>query len=168
MVKYLLIAVLLFNSTAYAGELQITKSVIHYKESNDVKVFVYNPKGTATKTRHTYSAILITKNISKSNISVATGLLTPRQERVGDQPVEITIKHDKVLSSESDIIPSISDLKIVTLRPNESARIKFDFKSYKMIDEAYVGYSMYELYDNRFGYWTGSVKSNLIHIENPK
>lgn len=166
--KYLLLALLLFNSCVCASELQITRSVIHYKESNDVEVYVYTPKkGRVTKTRYTYSAILIVKNISESNIPVATGLLTPEQEKIGEQPVEITIKHDKVLSS-GKIIPSVSDLKIVSLRPNESARIKFDFKTYKLIDEAYVTYSMSENYDNRFGYWTGSVRSGLVQIENPK
>jgi len=165
--KYLLLSLLLLNSCVYASELQITTSVIHYKESNDVEVYVYNPKGRVTKTRYTYSAILIVKNISDSNLLVATGLLTPEQETIGEQPVEITIKHDRVLSKDK-IIPSISDLKIVSLRPNESARIKFDFKTYKLIDEAYVTYSMSENYDNRFGYWTGSVRSGLIQIENPK
>ena len=166
--KYLLLALFFFSSCVCASELEITRSVMHYKESNEVEVYVYAPqKGRVTKTRYTYSAILIVKNISESNVHVATGLLTPEQEKIGEQPVQITIKHDKVLSSDK-IIPSISDLKIVSLRPNESARIKFDFKTYKLIDEASVTYSMSENYDNRFGYWTGSVRSGLIQIENPK
>lgn len=166
--KYILIALIIFNFRAHAGELEITTNVIHYKESNDVKVYIYNPKGYVTKTRHTYSAILIVKNISKSNISVSTGVLKAGRTRMSDQPTEITIEHKKVHSSDSEVIPSVSDLKIVVVRPNESARIKLDFKSLQMIDNAYITYSMNEYYDNRFGYWTGSVKSNLINIKKPK
>ncbi len=166
--KYILIALIILNFSAYAGELEITTAVIYYKESNDVQAYVYNPKGYVTKTLHTYNAILIVKNISKSDVSVATGILKAKQVKGVGQPAEITIEHNKVLASDSEVIPSVSDLKIVSVRPNESARIKHDFTSFEMIDKAYITYSMSEYYDNRFGYWTGSVKSNLINIDNPK
>ena len=166
--KYILIVLIIFNFSAHAAELEITTAVIHYKEANDVQAYIYNPRGYVTKTQHTYNAILILKNISKSNISIATGILKASQEKGLDQPTEITIEHNKPVTSNSELIPSVSDLKIVVIRPNESARIKHDFTSFKMIDKAYITYSMDKYYDNRFGYWTGSVKSNLINIKNPK
>jgi len=167
-VKYIVFALIILSFRVHAGELEITTALIHYKEPNDVQVYIYNPRGYVTKTQHTYNAILIVKNISKSDISVATGILKAKQERGVNQPIKITIEHNKVLSGDSEVIPSVSDLKIVVIRPNESARIKHDFTSFEMIDKAYITYSMDEYYDNRFGYWTGSVKSNLINIENPK
>jgi len=166
--KYILVVLAIFNFSAHAAELEITTAVIHYKEANDVQAYIYNPRGYVTKTQHTYNAILILKNISKSDISVATGILKASQQRGLNQPAEITIEHNKVHSSESEVIPSISDLKIVVIRPNESARIKHDFTSFEIIDQAYLTYSMDKYYDNRFGYWTGAVKSNLINIENPE
>jgi len=80
------------------------------------------------------------------------------------------VKGDNKLCVQNwgDFLPSVSDLKIVVIRPNESARIKHDFTSFKMIDKAYATYSMDEYYDNHFGCWAGSVKSKLINIDNPR
>lgn len=79
--KNILIALIIFNFSAHAGELEITTAVIHYKESNDVKAFIYNPKGHITKKLYTYTATLIVKNISKSDISVSKGVLKAGQIR---------------------------------------------------------------------------------------
>lgn len=66
------------------------------------------------------------------------------------------------------VVPSREDLRLVDLRPGEAAAMNIEFKTTVPLEEISVIYAPKDFYDGRFGYWTGSVTSEALKIDEKK
>ena len=118
---------------------------------------------TADKKQYIYKAIVYLKNNEKFNVKVTTGnLKTSRVKPHLSDVTEIKIHNRQSKHNGSHVIPSESELKYVVLRPNETAELKLDMRSFIEIKKSKFNYKINDLYNNRFNSWSGSIDSNVI------
>ncbi len=63
------------------------------------------------------------------------------------------------------LIPSISDLKIVELRPGEATGLNDVLKTNRYMEEIRLKYSIANIFGNRFENWFGTVISEPIKVK---
>lgn len=70
---------------------------------------------------------------------------------------------------KSQVIPAAEELRLIDIRPGESAAMEFVVKTNGVpLESLVVTYAPKDNYDGRFGFWTGSVTSSPWTIPNPK
>ena len=106
---------------------------------------------------YTFQSLL--KNVSDRPITVITQQLRA-SGRTSLKDAHITLEpYPPLLDGDSQVIPSASELRLVTINPGESAAIEFRYRAMRAIDSATVTYSPKDHFNGRFGFWTGTATS---------
>jgi len=125
----------------------------------------------ASKRHYVYEGSIVIANKGKVDRTVITNLDRMRwsmnPERMAITFQSIPWLHRSHVDKNIHIIPCEHDLKPATLRPGEAVIAKFKIETMQVLDETYIGYSLFRNYKERFGYWcseVGSVKSDKVKI----
>ena len=107
---------------------------------------------------YTFTSLL--KNVSDKPIIVTTEqLYTSGSASMKD--IQVTLKTaPPLLVGNSQVIPSASDLRLVTINPGESAAIEFRHRVNRTIESLIATYCPEDHFNGRFGFWTGSTTSS--------
>ena len=106
---------------------------------------------------YTFQSLL--KNVSDKPITVITEQLYTSGP-TSKKDMQIILKTAPVLlAGDSQVIPSASELRLVTINPGESAAIEFRHRVNRTINSLIVTYSPEDHFNGRFGFWTGSATS---------
>lgn len=101
----------------------------------------------------------------KEIIAVIKGL-NPGIEFTDERnPVKIRLTIDERKYQGSLVIPSISDLGIVTLQPGEIAQIRLETISFRPLCSAVIEYEPGDHFGGRFGYWVGRTACEPFDIK---
>jgi len=150
---------LLALASAYGSEVAISTPCLVSK--SEVTKKEYSSESASQKEtkvwRYHFTAFLT--NISEKSITVATDQLRisgPTSKR--DAEIALAT-YEPFYNEKSLVIPSAQELRLIELRPTESAAIEFTTESRIPLDSLTVTYSPKDYYQGRFGYWTGSITS---------
>ena len=155
---------LLIGSAAYCADLEIVNSRVFLTRTEDREVNVKKDKGWQKETReyHTYLVVFYLKNISGKELSVATRGLSISQTK---EPGEICLGLSRMTVSGMSVIPPAVDFAIVNLRPGECAMVRFKDACGFKHEQITIRYDPAAVHKGHFEYWTGSVKSPAVEIE---
>jgi hypothetical protein len=165
----LFISALCSTQAAETSNLAIVMTQAVLMGQKEVSAYVYKTKTREPTTSYNYKFYCLLKNISKAEITVATKSLNPSiiYAKEGETPMA-TLSIDKASYKGSQIIPSLTDLGLVTLHPGESAGISWEKSSFTQLQSVKVQYNPKDIFDNRFGYWTGRVTGESVEVMVPK
>jgi hypothetical protein len=167
---FLLFTAMLFcTQAAETSNLEIVMTRAVLMGQKEVSAYVYKTKTYEPKISYEYTFYCLLKNISNAEITVATKSLSPAimHAKEGDTPMA-TLSIDKTSYKGSQIVPSVTDLGLVALRPGESAAISWKKDSFTQLQSVKVQYNPQDIFDKRFGYWTGRVTGDSVEIMTPK
>ena len=165
----LFISALFSTRAAETSNLEIVMAQAVLMGHKEVSAYVYKTKTYEPKTSYDYRFHCLLKNISNAEITVVTKSLNPgiMHAKEGETPMA-TLSIDKTSYKGSQTIPSVTDLGLVTLRPGESAAISWEKSSFTQLQSVIVQYNPQDIFDNRFGYWTGRVTGKSVEVMVPK
>jgi hypothetical protein len=166
----LLFAVLFQAHADESNNLQIVLTQVTEFGQEEVQGYVYKTKTYEPMISYKYRFYCLLKNVGDVDVTVATKNLSPGFMRENDEDVpRAFLKFDKTSYNGSLIVPSEADLGLVVLRPGESAAIQWEkSRLNKRLNKVKVQYNPTDPFDNRFGYWTGSVTGDTAEVIVPK
>jgi hypothetical protein len=152
-----------------SGTLKIVMTQVAETGQKEVSAYIYKTKAYEPRITYQYKFYCILKNVGDEEITVATKNLDPGIMH-GDEaetPVaELSI--DKMSYEGCQIIPSAADFGLVVLRPGECTGIRWEKSSSRRLNSVRVQYNPKDIYDNRFGYWSGRVTGKPVEVIVPK
>ena len=175
--KLILFTILTFALNTYCHALEIKPS-LYLLEEKTVSAYVSKsnvPKTKITpsdlvkadKKQYIYKAIVYLTNDDKSRVKVITGSLSASRQKLDISDItEIKIHNRKEVHNDSLVIPSDSDLKLVELRPNETARFSIEIRSFRELQKTKFSYTIKDFYNNRYNTWSGNIESEIIETYN--
>ena len=161
----LLFAVLSPAQAAESNSLQIVLTQAMELGQEEVEAYFYDTKSYKPMIRYQYRFYCLLKNTGDVELTVATKNLDPgiMHGNEGETPIaELSI--DKMSHEGSQVIPSVAELGLVVLRPGECAGIRWEKSSSKRLSTVKVQYNPRDIYDNRFGYWSGRVTGKPVEV----
>ncbi len=163
------ISVLSSTQAAEISNLEITMTHAVLLGQKEVSAYIFKTETYELQTSYEYKFAFFLKNTSNAEITVVTKNLDPSImiAKEGETPLA-RLSINKMSYHESQIIPSVSDLGLVTLRPGESAAISWEKSSFTQLKSIKVQYNPVDIYDNRFGYWTGCVTGESVEVTIPE
>ncbi|MBN8710289.1 MAG: hypothetical protein BGO12_21365 [Verrucomicrobia bacterium 61-8] len=130
---------------------RITEQITHHVDSETKKPFDVKWQ------IHHFVAFL--KNESGETLKVVTGQLdTSGSVSQRNRTVTATTA-PPLFRGESQVIPATEELRLVEIRPGESAAMEFVIKSNGPVESLAVTYAPKDHFAGRFGFWTGTVTS---------
>jgi len=149
--------IILISTNSLASELDIVSSTIVCNKADGSSLFKYS-----------YHVGAIIKNKSSESVKIITNFKTPQSSNIsfgtivfrGKSVKQFRFGSGHATFNNQPIIPSESSLNLVTLRPGELTQVSGVHNTIKPldIDGAIVSYSSISSFDDRFGYWVGSVQ----------
>ena len=162
-IKYLLL-LLGFASFSFAGDLEIINPALMFTSKEEVKAYIYKTESYEDRVRYTYTGFFWLRNTSNTTQQVMTGMLSPGHSIKQDSIASVRLTHPRKSVDGSLLVPSPSELKLVTLNPSEVALVELSFGSSVKLTQFELEYSPSDHYADRFQFWTGTVKSDIIDI----
>ncbi len=152
------------HAFAAAQEIQVLQPVLLGKEPTEVQTFDAASRGWIQAQGWHYAFMVPLKNVSETPLTVITDGLAQTSGTEPKRQVRLTVNKFTLKDGQTLVIPSRSDLRLVELRPGEAAIVKVEIKSAADLEEITVTYSPEDIYDGRFGYWTGRVSSEPLQL----
>lgn len=161
------ILMLLFVGPAFGSDLEIVMAKFMKIGEEQKRVYVFRKKGHETKISHRYKGYLLLKNTGSTDLTVVTKSFSPGIEYgMGNAPAKVSVKIYPKNYNGRPIIPSPTELSLVTLRSNEIAQVGFEKGSFVTLKSVILEYNIQDIYDGRFGHWVGRVVSDVIKVDN--
>ena len=152
----LILTIFLVPQVSFAKDsLEIISAEIVCRESD-------HPRG-----KYDYRVGVVVKNISSQDVTLITGRLSPGISLTGEGDFQqVILQYVPAVSVEGDpLIPSASDLKLVHLKPGEATGFHYTKRSKFYLMDPIVMYAIEDMFDGRFGNWTGRIASIPVAVD---
>ena len=154
---------------AFSSDLSIQVNYLFLAGEKNAKGYSYELASKIDTTVYEYRGNLVLNNAGNKKISVITGKLdiTLQKKTIPkiDKLFTVKIYHQRNTFEERLVVPSLSELKIVTLMRNESAFYPFSFRSRKKLTKVNFKYQITDHYNGRFQYWTGEISTGNVIVK---
>lgn len=152
------------NCLVGTEELEIVSPVLNLISQEKVKEYDWETKEFKTQDEYLYRGHFGIRNLSGDQLELVTGGLTQELVSSEDSVATVRVAFGGLTLGGDVIIPSLSDLNLVSLNASELALIRIDLKSRSKLTDYQVEYSTSDCYGNRFGYWSGLVRSSASKV----
>ncbi len=128
---------------------------------------VVNCTSTSNDGVHTYNVGGLIKNVSGKRVSISKGTTGIHVGGQYSKPKEYYLFWSTMLTTKMfgvQLTPSVSELNIVELHPDEGYYFKGTTKSKENIYKSYLEFTSNNILDGRFGTWVGKVRSTPVSV----
>jgi len=165
----LLFSVLTQVQAEEGGNLKIVLTQAVELGQKEVQGYRYKSKSYEPMIQYQYRFYCVLKNIGDKEVTVTTkNLDSGMMYGEEGETATATLSNDQKSYEGSQVIPSVAELGLVVLRPGECAEVRWENNSFRRHTFVKVQYNPSEIYDNRFGYWSGRVTGEPVGVMVPK